>query len=215
MSETSVSMQHFTFLRHGESVGNLENRFQGHADFPLTDLGRSQALALALKWKKEERTYDRVISSPLLRACQTAEVICEALKTPLEFDQDWMEIDNGLIAGLSAEEASQTFPEPPYMTPYTRFGQTGESRWQLFLRGGRAIQCLLDKPVASTLVVAHGGILNMTLYAILGIPPQADHSGPRFLFHNTAHAEFEYNPVSHSWRMVSFIGHPDGGADRA
>ena len=37
------------------------------------------------------------------------------------------------------------------MTPYTRFGQTGESRWQLFLRAGRAIQCLLDNQLASRL----------------------------------------------------------------
>jgi broad specificity phosphatase PhoE len=33
-------LYHITFLRHGESVGNLENRFQGHADFPLTRSNR-------------------------------------------------------------------------------------------------------------------------------------------------------------------------------
>ena len=203
-------MQHFTFIRHGESVGNLENRFQGQADFPLTGLGRSQAQAVAEKWRENARSFQRAISSPLLRARETAEIICAALQSPLEFDQDWMEIDNGLISGLSVEEAMQNFPKPPYLTPYTRYGQTGESRWQLYLRAGRAIQHLLDHPAESTLIVAHGGILNMALYAILGIQPQADHSGARFQFHNTGYADFLYDPVSHSWRMLSFNGHPCG-----
>ena len=42
------------FLRHGESVGNAESRWQGQADFPLTDKGRQQALALANRWNSEE-----------------------------------------------------------------------------------------------------------------------------------------------------------------
>jgi len=37
----------FTFLRHGGSVGNAEERFQGQSDFPLTEAGRTQARSLA------------------------------------------------------------------------------------------------------------------------------------------------------------------------
>ena len=197
-----------TFLRHGESVGNLENRFQGHADFPLTETGLAQARALADRWKTEGRTFDRVFSSPLVRARQTAEIICAALKVPLEFDPDWMEIDNGLLAGLSDEEADQSVPRPAFITPYTHTGKTGESRWEVYLRAGRNIQKLLDHPVGHTLVVTHGGILNMTLYAILGIPVQADHTGPRFMFHNTTFATFTYDPERHNWRMNNFDHRP-------
>jgi 2,3-bisphosphoglycerate-dependent phosphoglycerate mutase len=210
MPESISSLQHFTFLRHGESVGNLENRFQGQSDFPLTEAGRLQAQTLAEKWKRAGRSFDRAISSPLLRARQTAEIICTMLSTPLEFDPDWKEIDSGLLTGLQQDEAIRHPAYVTNLTPYTHFGQTGESRWQLYLRAGHAIQHLLDQPASSTLVVAHGGILNMALYAILGIPPQADHSGPRFLFNNTAHAEFNYDPALHSWRMLSFEGHSDG-----
>src|SRR5450756_2964317 len=64
-----------TFLRHGESVGNLENRFQGHADFPLTETGRAQARALAERWHTEGRLFERVFSSPLARARETAEIL--------------------------------------------------------------------------------------------------------------------------------------------
>ncbi len=197
-----------TFLRHGESVGNLENRFQGHADFSLTETGRLQARALAERWQAEGRAFDRAFSSPLARARETAEIVCAALNVPLELDPEWMEINNGLLAGLSDEEASQTVPRPEFMTPYTRFGQTGESRWEVYLRAGKNIQRILDRPPGSYLVTAHGGILNMTMYAILGIPIQADSSGPRFMFHNTTFATFTYEPKHHNWRMLHFDDRP-------
>jgi len=197
-----------TFLRHGESVGNLENRFQGHADFPLTETGRAQARALAERWQAEGCIFERAFSSPLLRARETAEIVCGALNVPLELDPDWMEIDNGLLAGLSDEEADQAVPRPAFITPYTHTGRTGESRWEVYLRAGRNVQKLVDHPTRHTLVVAHGGILNMTLYAILGIPIQADSSGPRFMFHNTTFATFTYEAEHHNWRMLNFDYRP-------
>jgi 2,3-bisphosphoglycerate-dependent phosphoglycerate mutase len=201
-------LYHLTFLRHGESVGNMENRFQGHADFPLTETGRAQVRALAERWQAEGRCFDRAFSSPLLRARETAEIICTALNVSLELDPDWMEIDNGLLAGLSDEEAQQAVPRPQFMTPYTRFGQTGESRWELYLRAGRNIQRILEQAPGCYLVASHGGILNMTMYAILGIPIQADSTGPRFMFHNTTFATFTYEPEHHNWRMLHFDDRP-------
>jgi 2,3-bisphosphoglycerate-dependent phosphoglycerate mutase len=142
---TDTNSYHITFLRHGESVGNAEDRFQGHADFPLTRKGRAQARALAERWQAEAMTFDQCIASPLLRACQTAEIISKVLKIPLELDPDWMEINNGLLAGLTPEEAAQVSPRPGFITPYTRYGETGESRWEVYLRAGRAIQHILDR----------------------------------------------------------------------
>ncbi len=197
-------MYHITFLRHGESVGNAEDRYQGHADFTLTPKGRAQARELAKRWKVESVTFDLCIASPLLRASQTAEIISKKLAIPLELDPDWMEIDNGLLAGLTPEEAAQLVLRPDFITPYTRYGQTGESRWELYLRAGRAIQHILDRQPGRTLVAAHGGILNMAMYAILGIPVQTGHSGPRFMFHNTTFATFTYEPEHHNWRMLNF-----------
>jgi broad specificity phosphatase PhoE len=197
-----------TFLRHGESVGNLENRYQGHVDFPLTETGRLQAQALADRWLHEKYSFNQVISSPLLRARQTAETICAALHSPLEVDDGWKEIDNGLIAGMDIEEAGKVVPKPKFMTPYMRYGRTGESRLEVFLRAGRNIQKLMDRPPGTYLVVAHGGILNFTLYSILGIPVQADSSGPRFMFKNTTFATFVYEPDVHKWWLVNFDFRP-------
>ena len=202
MSETPL--YYVTFLRHGESVGNAEDRFQGHADFPLTGKGRAQACALADRWQAEGVTFDACITSPLQRACQTAEIICSTLNIPLELDADWMEINNGLISGLTTEEAALVAPRPAFMTPYTHFGETGESRWELYLRAGRAIQNILDRSPGRYLVAAHGGVLNMAMYAILGIPVHADSGGPRFMFYNTTFATFTYEPERHYWRMLNF-----------
>ena len=70
---TDTLIYHITFLRHGESVGNAEDRFQGQADFPLTEKGRLQAQALARRWQDEGVSFDHCIASPLVRARQTAE----------------------------------------------------------------------------------------------------------------------------------------------
>lgn len=193
-----------TLVRHGESVGNAEGRYQGHADFPLTERGIAQARALASQWQAEGRQFDGCISSPLLRARQTAEILCALLNVPLELDPCWMELDIGLISGLSEAEAEQVVPKPAFATPYTRAGATGESRWELYLRAGKGIQALLDRPPGRYLIVAHGGILNMALYAMLGIAPQADIQGPRFQFENTAYATLTYEPNRHTWRLIAF-----------
>jgi 2,3-bisphosphoglycerate-dependent phosphoglycerate mutase len=191
-----------TFLRHGESVGNQENRFQGQADFPLTDKGRTQARTLGEYWLAAGVTFDRCIASPLLRARETAEIVSGALSAPLEIDPLWLEMNNGRMAGLRDEEID--WDTPKFLTPYTRFGETGESRQEVYMRAGRGIQSILDRAPGRYLVVSHGGILNMAMYSILSIAPQAHHNGPRFHFRNTTIAEFAYDPEWHNWRLLRF-----------
>ena len=190
---------HLTLLRHGESVGNAEGKHQGQSDFPLTEKGEAQVRALAERWLNERKCFDLLISSPLSRARGTAEILAEALHLTLELNPLWMERDNGLLAGLRPEEAIASYPRPPFIHPYLPIGQTGESQWELYLRAGKAIQDLLHHTPGNYLIVSHGGILNMVLYAILGITPQANFYGPRFRFGNTAFASLSYNPGEHKW----------------
>lgn len=199
---SNTAQYYVTFLRHGESVGNQENRFQGQADFPLTDKGRAQARALAERWQAEGVTFDQCFASPLLRAKETAEIVTAALKIPLEPDPLWMEMDNGRMAGMRDDEIG--WDTQKFLTPYTRFGETGESRLEVFLRAGRGIQSILDRAPGRYLVVSHGGILNMAMYSILSIAPQAHHNGPRFYFRNTTYADFAYDPEWHNWRLLRF-----------
>ena len=192
----------FVFLRHGESVGNAEERFQGQSDFPLTDVGRSQAFALAERWLMEGVKFDGVLTSPLSRARETAEIVAGRLNLAVEVDSIWMERNAGGISGLTREEASKQFPEPEFTTPYDAFGESGEGDWELYLRAGKALHELLKRPAGKYLVVTHGGLLNKVMYVILGIPVQANFYGPRFRFNNTGFAEFNYRPARSQWRML-------------
>jgi broad specificity phosphatase PhoE len=193
---------HITLLRHGESQGNFEGRHQGQADFPLTAHGRQQSLALLNRWETEAKEFDLVISSPLVRARETAEIIASGLHVPLELDALWMERNNGLMAGLSEDEVRDTLPSQSFIHPYQPIGETGESQWELYLRAGKAVQSLFKRPPGRYLIVSHGGILNMFFYAILGIAPQPNFHGPRFRLNNSAFATLNYDPTSHRWYIL-------------
>ncbi len=201
------SVHEIVFLRHAESVGNAEGRFQGQSDPPLTETGLAQARALARRWQEEKARFDCIISSPLRRARHTAEIIAETLGVPLEFDPDWMEWHNGELAGLTHEEVGEHDGWPDLLTPYVHIGETGESRWELYLRAGRAIQRLLDRPPGRYLVVAHGGVLNMALYGILGLTLQVNFQGISFRFRNTAFATLRYEADSHRWYVLGINDH--------
>jgi len=188
-------------LRHAQSEGNAQGVMQGQSDFPLSETGLQQAEALARRWRKERMRFDCIITSPLSRALQTAEIIAAALGAPLDMKDDWMERNNGQIAGLRPEEVSERGLHLPFVQPYQPIGVDGESQWELFLRAGRAVQDLLHRPPGRYLVVSHGGILNLAMYAILGVVPQANFHGPRFRFHNTAFAVLDYDPTRHIWTL--------------
>ena len=77
----------------------------------------------------------------------------------------------------------------------------GEGDWELYLRAGQALQGLLRRAPGKYLVVSHGGLLNQVMYAVVGITPQANFSGPRFRFKNTGFAHVIYHPNSHRWQI--------------
>lgn len=192
----------FVFLRHGESVGNAEERFQGQSEFPLTENGRRQALILAERWLKERMAFDLILTSPLSRAKETAELIAGKLTVAVEANSIWMERNAGEVSGLTRAEALKLHPEPEFTTPYDAFGESGEGDWELFLRAGKAVHELIKRPAGKYLIVTHGGLLNKVMYVILGLPIQANFNGPRFRFNNTGFAEFNYMPARNQWRML-------------
>ena len=191
----------FTLLRHGESVGNAESRWQGQSEFPLTENGRSQARAVAKRWLAEQIRFDLIITSPLMRAKETAEIIGAALDVPVESDPVWLERNVGQLAGLTAAEQRERFQKPPFINPFESMSDDGEGDWELFLRAGQGLHNLLKRSAGSYLVVSHGGILNLTMHAVVGIAPQANFSGVRFQFGNTGFARLIYSPLQHRWAI--------------
>jgi broad specificity phosphatase PhoE len=200
MAPIDNPVYHFTLLRHGESVGNAQARWQGQSDYPLTEKGRAQAQALAERWKSEEVKFDLIIASPLVRARETAEIVATALNVKVELDSIWMERNIGEMEGLTAEEVRQK-PKPSYVTPYNPIGGNGEGDWELYLRAGKALHGLLRRPPGSYLIVSHGGMLNQLMHAIVGVAHHADPSGVRFHFENTSFASVTYFPNRHRWAI--------------
>lgn len=206
MTQYEKPVYHFVFLRHGESTGNAESRWQGQSDYPLTERGRAQAAALANRWRTEGVKFDLTISSTLVRAKETAEIIATALQVPLELDEIWLERDIGEMEGLTSSEVQQR-PRPPYVTPYDSVGGDGEGDWALFLRAGQALHSLLKRPAGSYLIVSHGGLLNQLMHAIVGVAHHADPSGVRFRFENTSFARVMYLPHQHRWAIDAVNDH--------
>lgn len=200
MSASEKPVYQFVFLRHGESLGNAQSRWQGQSDYPLTEKGRAQANALAERWKSENVIFNLILSSPLGRARETAEIIASKLNLKVEFDDIWLERAIGEMEGLTAEEVRQK-PRPPYVTPYDPIGGDGEGDWALYLRAGQALHNLLKRPAGSYLIVSHGGLLNQLMNAITGVAPHVDPSGVRFRFENTAFARVLYFPHQHRWAI--------------
>lgn len=88
-------------VRHGRTGHNAGRRLLGRQDVPLDDLGRRQAEALGSV--KELGSAARVVTSPLLRARQTA----AALGPPVSVDERWIEIDYGVFDGYKLEDAPE------------------------------------------------------------------------------------------------------------
>lgn len=206
MSSAEKPIYHFVFLRHGESVGNVESRWQGQSDYPLTERGRAQAQALAKRWQEERAKFDLVITSPLIRAKNTAEIVASALDVKVEADPLWMERNLGEMTGLTIDEI-RLRPRPSFVTPYDTIGGVGEGDWVLFLRAGQALHSLLRRPAGRYLIVSHGGLLNQLMHAIVGIAPHADPSGVRFRFDNTAFARVFYLSHQHRWAIETLNDH--------
>jgi len=98
-------------FRHGQTVWNAEGRPQGQypAPIPLTATGREQCAELAKKLK--DKNIKHIISSDLLRAEQSANIIAEAIGAEVEFDPDFREINYGILNGAYTIEREEIFPD--------------------------------------------------------------------------------------------------------
>lgn len=189
------------FLRHGRSRADDENVHEGRYDSPLTETGRAQAHARAEQLRADGLRADRIITSPLRRARETAEIIGAALGAPVETDPDWLEVDNGPLAGLPFEVAAERYPPPAFRNPYEPMcAGEGESDWDLHIRAARAVQNVIRRGPGQYLVVAHGGVLNAALRGIVGAGPAVNlRQGIWFAFGDTGYARAVYRPEYHQW----------------
>lgn len=163
-----------TLVRHGQTTGNVAKLLSGITDDPLTPFGERQAAVMgaALVALIHAGTLPPVATlyvSPLQRARRTAQEIAAPLGlTPIVRD-DLQEMDFGHVEGLTQDEAAARYPElagafenSPDSMRYAFPG--GESRTQFHQRSKDAFAAIVAAhPGQHVIVVAHGGVLGVTL----------------------------------------------------
>jgi phosphoserine phosphatase len=155
--------------RHGESDWNRDRRWQGHADRPLTDLGREQARALADRLAATE--LDAVYSSDLERARETAAIVAKPHHLPVRELSDLREVDVGSWSGLTRADAEERFPAAfRRWTEGEEGWNDGETYEQLSERVLGAVLTIATRhPRDRVLLVAHGGSIRAVHAAALGV----------------------------------------------
>ncbi len=99
-------------IRHGQSQWNLENRFTGWVDIPLTDAGRDEARRGAQLIRSIR--FDRAFTSALQRAQETLRIVLDVIgqsSIPIEADQALNERHYGALQGLNKAEMARTYGE--------------------------------------------------------------------------------------------------------
>jgi len=158
-------------VRHGQSETNLAGEFTGWKQVSLTEKGYLDARRAGEYLKG--RSFDRVYSSDLIRAVQTAKTAlpgCEPLQLPL-----LREIGLGSLEGRSIaecmEEGGEEFArnrENRYFVPYG-----GESEEMLEKRLDAFLRMLEEDPCEQAIAFSHAGVLRAMLKRTLGFPLQA------------------------------------------
>ena len=164
-------MKKLLLIRHGESEADILKVHEGWADFSLTETGHKQAAARG-KWVAEEFEVDLIFSSTLRRAAQTAGYLSDATGIAILFDEDLMEFNNGLLAGLPFEEAAKRYPRVENLPPdQSVYGQ--ETQYEFRARADRALKRCLERipDGATAAIVSHGGMINQLFASLIGLPP--------------------------------------------
>jgi len=172
-----VTMRRLVLLRHGQTDHNVAGRMQGHINSVLTELGREQA-ALVAPIVAGLRP-DRLISSDLSRAADTAELISGATGLPLKLDTRLRETHLGEWQGLTVGEVEESWPgaiahwraDPEWAPP------GGESRLEVVRRSRPVVEELDDELAGgadtTVVLVAHGGLIAGLVCGLLALPTTA------------------------------------------
>ncbi len=163
--------QRVVLWRHGQTDWNIQNKFQGHSDIPLNQTGINQALRAAPLL--HALNPERIISSDLLRARQTAQALVDLSGLKLELDSRLRETNGGKWEGKTGEENRAE--------DFERFvhwldgddepaGETGERRSEIADRSLASIEAALDPTVRNLIVVTHGGTVRCILGRMLDLP---------------------------------------------
>lgn len=144
-------------VRHGQTDWNAQNRVCGHTDLPLNAQGILQAQAQAQNFLEKGVCPAYILSSPLLRARQTAELLARTLGASVAVDARLIEVDYGLYDGADRGDAGFQHCKAQFAV---RFPQ-GESMLQAAHRVYSLMEELSAAMPPAVVLVTHGGICRL------------------------------------------------------
>ncbi len=199
-------------IRHGEAYSNVESVIGGiHGDRGLTERGFAQAEALARRLATGEIAADVLYASTLPRARMTAELVAEALRLPINWDDELHELRPGEADGMTVAAARARFDSFQHFLrePFTELAPGGESWGSFQVRASAALERLILRHQGQTIVVvAHGGIIEASFLYLLDLGPQ---TRMRAAFHvrNTAITHWRYVETFDGRREWQLVAHND------
>ena len=145
---------HIYFIRHGETVWNVENKICGATDIPLTELGHQQAIETGYRILKEKIKADLILYSPLIRAADTAAHISEITGIPAQveprlIEQNFGKWESTPRTGKEFRKAKESF---------VCSNDGGETHLRVAQRIYNLLDKLKENPDKTTILVAHNGI---------------------------------------------------------
>ncbi|MEA5463564.1 histidine phosphatase family protein [Leptothoe sp. PORK10 BA2] len=157
-------------MRHGESLGNIDERLEGQMSTPLSPLGRWQAQQLAA-YLHQQGTPTVLYSSPLQRAVETAHYL--AIDRPVELVPAIQELHQGIFQGLTWAEASHRHPQVCAALTQSLDYRPVPGAETLMAAHQRAVswyQTLWQRHAPGDVVwmVTHGGFMQQLIRVILG-----------------------------------------------
>lgn len=152
------------FVRHGQSVANVQGILGGSDNFPITDLGKSQAKMTAQTLRGIQ--FDLLVTSPLSRAVQTMNIIA----TELDISNQGV-VTKGEFAERDAGEFTGK-PKKDYLAFIAAGGEAGETSEAMQQRVSRGLDWLREQTFTNALVVTHNGTTRMIRIIIDDLPAQ-------------------------------------------
>lgn len=180
----------FYGLRHGATDWNREGRFQGRTDNPLNDDGLRQAHEAAHVLRGVG--ISRIVSSPLIRAARTAEIIADAIAVPLATDAGIIEFDFGSFEGLPVRDLMIKHGVKSATGLVSILPADGES-WDAM--AGRSLACVSDwlarHPGDNLLFVCHDAVMQAMANALSSSYFKNSHGTPFRYLHDDAQWRIE------------------------
>ncbi|MFI6482999.1 histidine phosphatase family protein [Nonomuraea sp. NPDC050663] len=155
-------------LRHGQTLWNVEHRFQGHTDIPLDETGIAQAARAGSLLASLRPTL--VVSSDLRRANDTALAVARLVDLDVHVDKDFRERGGGLWEGLTREEIASRWPQE-YIAWEAPEGEDVADVADRVSTAMRRWAAKLDDD-GLLVIASHGAALRLGICALLGLPQE-------------------------------------------